>query len=208
MHVRLLSESEWETIARLGRRVRFSSGERLASEGDDDQRVFAIVEGEIRILLTVLTGAERVVGVRRAGELIGEMAALDGSRRSASMEARGDVEAYVLTVDAFHEFLRTHSEASFALLMVLAGRLRDLSAQHAVRSEDLAARVAWRLTQLGADVGALRLQMTQQELADWIGATREATARVLATLRSEGVLSTGRGWIEIHDLERLSRRRT
>lgn len=207
MHDRLLTDDEWVTIRRLGRLVRHGGGQRLSSEGEADQRVFAIQSGEVRILVNALSGAERVVGVRKAGELIGEMAALDGSLRSASMETRGPAEVYVLTGSAFHEFLKTHSEASFDLLMVLARRLRDLVEQHAVRSEELPSRVAWRLTLLAQDAGVTRLTLTQQELADWIGATREATARVLKEFRDADLVSTGRGWIELHDIRGLAARR-
>jgi CRP/FNR family transcriptional regulator, cyclic AMP receptor protein len=196
---RRLTDAEWATIRRLGRLVRYSQGQRLCSEGDDDARVFAIQTGEVRVTLNVLSGAERVVGVRRAGELVGEMAALDGSLRSASMEARDPTVVYVLTESKFHEFLRLHPEASYDLLMVLARRLRDLTVQHAVRSEELSSRVVWRLTQLAEETGETRLKLTQQELADWIGATREATARVLRGLRDTDVLTTGRGWIELRD---------
>lgn len=194
-------------MRRLGRLLRCGAGERLSTEGDKDQRVFVIETGEVKISLAVLSGAERVIGVRGPGELIGEMAALDGSPRSATMETRDSAKIYVLTPDAFQQFLRAHPEASFDLLMVLARRLRDLVEQHAVRSEELSSRVAWRLTQLCEDAGLTRLSLTQQELADWIGATREATARVLGDFRQAGLVTTGRGWIEVENLAGVAERR-
>ena len=207
MRDRRLTTEEWDTIRRLGRLVRYGGGERLSSEGEQDQRVFAIESGEVRISLTVITGAERVIGVRGPGEMIGEMAALDGSPRSATMATKEPAKIYVLTADAFHEFLREHPEASVDLLIVLARRLRDLVEQHAVRSEDLSSRVAWRLAQLCEEAGVTRLTLTQQELADWIGATREATARVLREFREDGLVTTGRGWIEIHNVGSIATRR-
>ncbi len=132
------------------------------------------------------------------------MAVLDGHSRSASMVAKGEVVAWIITADRFRQLLGRHPELAFELLTVLARRLRDLGDQHALRSHELSARVAWRLRALVRETGSSELRMTQKELADWVGATREGTARVLTEFRNKGLVHTGRGRIEVLDPEGLA----
>lgn len=65
-------------------------------------------------------------------------------------------------------------------------------------------RVADLLATLDDDADGRRIDTTQRELADWVGATRESTARSLGRLRDRGAIATGRGWIEVLDRDRLT----
>jgi CRP-like cAMP-binding protein len=202
---RRLTADEWESVRELGRLVRYPDGHLVAAQGANDQSVYAVESGEVRITLGSADGSESVVGVRRAGELVGEMAPLDGMPRSASVMTRGPVHAWVLSGDRFKELLHRHPGLAFELLSVLARRLRELGDQHALRSQDLPARVAWRLRALVDASGSTELRITQKELADWVGATREGTARVLTDFRQNGLVHTGRGRIEVLNLAGLER---
>lgn len=193
-----------QTIRELGRFKRFGDGAWLTLQGASDQAVFAISEGDVRIVLTGSSGAEAVVGVRGPGELVGEMAALDQLPRSASMQAKGPVGAYVLSPELFARFLEAHPDASYHLLSTMAKRLRDLVQRHAMRSESLAARIAWTLLTMMEEAGSQELMLTQQELADWTGATREATARILTELKKQGALETRRGRIRVLEPAQLA----
>ncbi len=190
-----LNDEQWATITDLGRFKRFPDGTWLTLQGASDRAVYAIREGNVRIVLTGSSGAELVVGIRSAGELVGEMAALDELPRSASMQAKGPVAAYLLSPEQFATFLQAHPDASYRLLTTLAKRLRDLVQMHAMRSESLSVRIAWTLMTLMDEVGSRELHLTQQELAEWTGATREATARILTDLRKQGAVETRRGRI-------------
>lgn len=202
---RRLSANEWDTIRELGRRVRYPDDHTVAAQGAHDQSVYAVESGEVRITVGTSDGSESVVGVRRAGALIGEMAVLDGFPRSASMVTRGPFAGWVLSADRFRQLLVLHPEMAFDLLTVLAKRLRELGDQYALRSHDLPSRVAWRLRALVDETGRTELMITQKELADWVGATREGTARVLTEFRQDGLVHTGRGRIEVLDVDGLGR---
>ncbi|MGH1502040.1 MAG: Crp/Fnr family transcriptional regulator [Acidimicrobiales bacterium] len=194
-----LDDEQWATIRELGRFRRIPDGTWLTLQGSTDRTVYAIAEGSVRIVLTASSGAEAVVGLRTEGELVGEMAALDELPRSASMQAKGPVVAYTLPPEQFAVFLERHPDASFRLLTTMAKRLRDLVQMHAMRGESLSARIAWTLLSMMEEVGSAELRLTQQELAEWTGATREATARILTEFRKDGAVETRRGRIIIRE---------
>lgn len=205
MFERRLTAAEWESVRDLGRSVRYPDGHIVMHQGDRNQTVFAIESGEIRITVASSEGSEAVVGVRREGEFVGEMSAFDGLPRSASSVTRGPATLWVLPAGRFRDLLTRHPDMALHLLSVLARRLRELGDQHALRSHELSARVAFRLSALVEETGRTELQITQKELADWVGATREATSRVLIELRRESIVHTGRGRIEILDTDGLAR---
>lgn len=199
-----LRDEEWDSIRDVGRLVRFASGSSLGNEGEQNQSVFALQQGDVSIVLAGEDGSEYLVGMRRAGDLVGEMAAIDGLPRSASMVAKGSVVAWKLTGLQFEQFLAAHPAASIRIMQAMARRLRQAAAMHVLRGEVLHSRVAATLVSLSADTGSLTLELTQQELANWVGATREATGRVLADFRSQHLIVTQRGGLQILDLDGLA----
>ncbi len=210
--VRNLTEDEWSHIRAVGRVVNFADGAYLANEGAREHTVFAIETGVVSIVLAGQGGNRYLVGSRSVGDLVGEMAAIDGLARSASIVAKGPVVARVLTSDQFRLFLSNHPEAAIRIMQSMARRIRQAAAMHTLQGGALNSRVVATLLAMAADLGevvgtqpgsAVELKMTQQELADWVGATREATARVLADLRARGLIQTARGRIVVLDPDGL-----
>lgn len=218
MSVRNLSESEWLHIRSVGRARHFRDGSCLANEGTVGDTVFAIESGLVNITLSGENGAQHLIGRRKAGDLIGEMSAIDGLPRSASMVAKGPVAAVVVSTEEFRRFLIAHPEAALRVMQSMARRIRQASAMYVVRGGSLSSRIAATLTALIAEgqtsigivgVGAktergIEVMLTQQELADWVGASREATARVLAQFRADELVETRRGGIVVLNPEELA----
>jgi CRP/FNR family cyclic AMP-dependent transcriptional regulator len=117
--------------------------------------------------------------------------------------AKTDVTAYRLRSDQLHDLLVDYPEWSVALLRHLAGRLRTLSERYALRSEDLRCRVEELLSTHLRETGDPVFRSTRSELASWVGATREATIRVLQEMSGEGVVSLQRGAVVVLDTLRL-----
>jgi len=195
-----------------GRRVRFRRGQALFTQGDRAERVFVIEQGVVTISSVAAGGREIVLGLRGPGDVIGDLSALDGAPRSATALAAGEVEATVVPGSAL---IRAVSDPGTAmdLLRVLAIRLRDADRK---RLEFAAlgtlGRVAWRLEELGerfgkqtADGIEVELPLSQEQLASWCGASREATVKALAALRTLGAISTARRSVLIRDIEALRR---
>jgi CRP-like cAMP-binding protein len=154
-----------------------------------------------------------VLGLCGRGDVLGELSALDGKPRSATAVAVEEVEAIVAPGSALTRALE-EAHAARELIRVLAARLRDADRK---RLEFAAlgtlGRVSWRLLELGDRFGhdtaegtAVELPVSQEQLASWCGASREATVKALAALRGIGCISTGRRSLVIRDAEALRRR--
>lgn len=200
-------------MRRRGHLRRYPPGAVLFREGDTSRDVYAIVSGHVKVMLLTPSGRELLLGAKSRGELVGELAAIDGQPRSASAIGLDDVEALVLAPAAFEEVLDEHPRLARRLLRVLAANVRDADWRAADReSGDMTRRVARRLVLLADRFGEhtgdgvrIALRLTQDDLAAWVGATREATSRALSVLRAEGVVETGRMRLRVVDLERLRR---
>ncbi len=195
-----------------GHRVRFRRGQALFTEGDRAERVFVIERGWVMITSIAPGGREIVLGLRGADDVIGELSALDGSPRSATALALGEVHVTVAPSSALTRALRDAATA-MELICVLASRLRDADRKRLeFASLDTLGRVAWRLVELserfGRDTGdgiEVGLPVSQEQLASWCGASREATVKALGSLRTLGCIATGRRSVLIRDIEALRR---
>lgn len=187
----------WGMIEERGDDVAFGPGEALLHHGGIGRTWFAIVSGTALVTVTSTQGATLVLGTRTAGELLGELAALEGAPRVATATAKDDVHALKLHHDDLHAILRQHPEWAIMLLQQLAGQLRSMSNRYTLRSEDLRRRVSAVLLINLEESGEPIFRSTREELAGWVGATREATARTLQQMQLEGVVRLGRGSVEV-----------
>jgi CRP/FNR family transcriptional regulator, cyclic AMP receptor protein len=204
-----LAADDWAALIGMGHPVRVTAGSRLVREGDPPGRVFVLVDGWVRVITTAVDGRESVLGLRGPGDLVGELAALRRTERAASVQALTAVDAVRLSAEETIELLQRHPTAGVAMMADLADRLveagRQLIARDAETTEE---RLIGLLRQLVAEAGrpvpgsteiALELPLSQEDLGDLIGASRESVARALCRLRASGVLATRRRLIVILD---------
>jgi CRP/FNR family cyclic AMP-dependent transcriptional regulator len=128
--------------------------------------------------------------------VVGEQAALDGQRRSATVRAVTDVVALVLTSHELEALLLERSDHALVEVKRLASQMRDLTERFALRGEDLQVRILNVLATNAAETGDPVFRSTREELAGWVGATREAVIRSLRELESEGRVRLRRGAVE------------
>jgi CRP/FNR family transcriptional regulator, cyclic AMP receptor protein len=174
--------------------------------------VITIEQGRVLLSCTAQGGREIVLGLRRPGEVVGELSPLDGEPRSATAVAVDDVHAVVAPASALVRALRD-VDAANELIRVLAGRLRDADRKRLeFASLDALGRVAWRLPELGERFGqpapdgiSVDLPLSQDQLASWCGASRESTVKTLRSLRSLNCITTARRNVVIRDEEALRR---
>jgi len=199
-------------LRRDGHLVRFRRGQALFTQGDRAERVFVIERGWVIISCVAPGAREIVLGLRGPGDVIGELSSLDGEPRSATALAVGEVAAIVAPASVLTRALRDADIAN-ELIRVLAVRLRDADRKRLeFASLDTLGRVAWRLLELGEQFGeagadgiTVELPLSQEQLASWCGASREATVKALAALRTLGCVATGRRTLHILDVEALRR---
>ena len=184
---------------------------RAGAAGDD---VVLVLSGRVQLVAYGMAQREVLLAIRGPGELIGEMAALGGQRRSASAIAVDDVEAGFMTGDEFRAYLREHPDAALVLIRMLVGRLTDATRDVVdLATQDSVGRIAKRLLELAHDHGApseggtrIELSLTQDELARWTGATRETVSRALRLMRQLGWISTDNRKITVLDPDALRQR--
>jgi CRP/FNR family cyclic AMP-dependent transcriptional regulator len=209
-----LGPREREELVRRGRQRRWPAGASLFLEGESCSTVVIVVSGRVKIFSLTEHGEEIVLAVRGPGTLLGEFSAVDGEPRSASVSALEPVVALVVPIAAFIEYLRTNGAAGIALLQMVTAKLRDSDRKRVeFAAYDIAARVARRLVELADRFGEpdehgvrIAVALSQDELAGWVGASREAVAKALRVLRSRGYVSTGRRTMTVLDIDGLRRR--
>lgn len=209
-----LTEDEWRTLEAGGRSRRFRPRQRLFREGEPGNHVLAILSGRVKVSVLTRSGREILLAVKEPGDLVGELSVIDGRPRSATATALEPVEVLVVPAPAFTEFVEGHPRIAVRLLHTLAALLRDADQRSLDRDTgDVTCRVARRLVDLAERVGEYRgsgveltLGLSQDDLAAWVGATREATSRALARLRADGCVTTGRQRIVLTDLAALRER--
>jgi CRP/FNR family cyclic AMP-dependent transcriptional regulator len=193
----------WQMIEQRGVDMTFRAGETLLHHGALGRTWFAIVSGTALVTATSTQGATLVLGTRSSGDLLGELAALEGAPRAATATAKDTVVAIKLQREDLDAILRENPEWALMLLQQLAGQLRSMSYRYTLRSEDLRRRLEALLATHVEETGEMTFRSTREELASWVGATREATARMLQKMQADGVVRLSRGSVEIVDLDRF-----
>jgi CRP/FNR family transcriptional regulator, cyclic AMP receptor protein len=197
-------------LEELGTARRFERGEIVFHAGDVSQTVHLIRRGVGRIVRWTADGNEVVLEEKRAGQLIGEFSALDALPRSASVVAVGRLDTVEVSGPTFVKLLDEHPRAAMPLLREMARLLRNAGETRVVlRSGDVASRVAARLGELATDDTAgppIRIACRHEDLASWVSVNRETVTRALGRLRDEGLIRTGRGYVEVVDPVGLARR--
>ena len=210
----VLAPGQLEALQALGRRRRHDVGEALLHEHDPGDVVLVLLAGRVKITCVTSSGREAVLGIRETGDLIGEMSAMGDEPRTATAIALEPVEVLAVPASAFVGFVDRAPGVAVGLVRVLVRRLADADRKRVeFLAQDTLGRVCERLLELaerfgepGPDGVRVRGPITQEELAGWTGASREAVVKALRTLREHGWIATGRREIVVRDADALRRR--
>jgi CRP/FNR family cyclic AMP-dependent transcriptional regulator len=194
-----------------GRRQRLGLGAVLFSEGDASNRVILLLSGRVKVSCLSVDGHETILGYRGAGDVLGELAAIDGEEHVASVVVVEAGEALVLTAERFLAALVEQPGLALVLLRSIVGRLRDADRTRAeFTAFDVVGRVAHRLLELAERYGVptddgirIDLPISQRELAGWVGASREAVNKALQQLQRQGLVAAERRHLVVLDLDGL-----
>ncbi len=214
----LLGCLEPEDLAVLLRRARverFAEGEVLFRRGDPGDRLFAVLAGRIMIGTPLRRDKVDVLNVLGKGRVFGELALMDGRERTADAVALADSRLLVLERGDFLFFLNHNGAAAAQLIAALCTQLRSVCEPEwyeATRLSDVPARLARKLLLL-ADVygkpgaGGLRigLKLSQGELGQMTGASRESINAHLRSWRRQSLIEIDGGTIVIRDANGLER---
>jgi CRP/FNR family transcriptional regulator, cyclic AMP receptor protein len=207
----LLTETERADLLRRGGRRQWDRDEVVCTEGERTDWVLLVLSGWVKVASDTARGGEVLLAVRGPGALIGELAAIDRQPRSATVTAIDRLTGLVVPVAEFTGYLQANGRVGFLLMRLLTGRLRDADRKRIeFGAHSTTVRVAIRLVELAVRFGQrtpdgvrVTVPLSQDELAGWTGASREAVSKALGVLRGYGWITTGRRQIVVHDLEAL-----
>ncbi|MEJ3749124.1 Crp/Fnr family transcriptional regulator [Actinomycetes bacterium KLBMP 9797] len=188
-------------------RRRWRRGEPLFHQGDNPDWVALLHTGHVKVCAHTPNGDDVVLAICGPGTLIGDVSALDGLPRSATVAALDDVAGSVMPGRVLRTYLHQHAGAAEVLRHTVARRLRDADRTRMELSVRTAAdRLAARLIELAERFGTPRagtihigLQLSQEDLARWAGSSREAVTKTLSGWRRRGWIRTGRRSVTILD---------
>lgn len=196
----MLEPKDLTTLAEMMRHQHYRKGQIIFYCGDPGDAMYLLIRGSVMMTLPSDTGSEVIVGRLRPGDHFGELAVLDGRPRYVTAVAEEATEVLAIHRDNLLAFLRDHAEASLRVALSLCLRLRQITELLAdMAFLDLLSRLAKRLCQL-ADISLgspTEVRVNQEELAEMVGATREAVNKQLARLREKGLIETGRAHVKI-----------
>jgi CRP-like cAMP-binding protein len=209
-----LTEAEKAWLQERGVVRSFPQGTALFYERQVSDRVMLVLAGRVKIASASEDGKERVLAFRGPGEALGELSAIDGRPRSASVTAVDPVQALVMPAADFRTFLEQNPRVMFFLMQRLIGRLREADRKRVeFGATDTIGRVAARLMELSERYGTrveegvrIDLPITQEELASWVGSSREGVNKALNTLKGLHWIDMERRTITVLEEDALRRR--
>ncbi|MBX3171648.1 MAG: Crp/Fnr family transcriptional regulator [Candidatus Eremiobacteraeota bacterium] len=179
---------------------KLNAGDILWEAGEASTFVVWVEEGILEVVQHSLQGEDAVLNRLGVGELAGEMSCLDGNPHSATLRAAGPVVVRVMDRQAFLEWLREHPERIEKLFHRQSQRIRGLSARLAEVSFD---PVQLRLARFLLTQNSAEWTITQQQLAEYLAATRESVSKALSAFGRSGWVKTGRGKLAVLDRQAL-----
>ncbi len=188
-----------ELLEPLSHVLQVPSGQDLVRKGDEGDALFVVREGLMEISTLSDDGRRLAHIVIRPGAIFGEVALFDGGRRSATVSARTDAQVWKIDGSVLLSAIRRSPDLAIELLRLTAGRLRWMSAQLEEQAfESVEVRLARRVTFLLQTMGNEGvLTISQSDLSEHVGATRETVSKVLSEWKDAGIIEIGRGRLKL-----------
>jgi CRP-like cAMP-binding protein len=202
-----LTPSEIDALLTYSRVERYGAGHEIFAKGSPGNSMMAVLCGSVRISSISLAGKEIVLNIINAGEIFGEIALLDGGERSGDAVAMSDCELLVVHRRDVMPFLENHADICLMLIKILCQRLRQTSEQvEDVLFRHLEGRIAKALLHLTERSGrpevggqVLELHLSQSELGNIVGSSRESVNKQLQAWHRAGFIDLAKGSIVIRD---------
>ncbi len=193
---------------------RLERGDILFHEGDRGDRLYVIGEGKIKLGLTSIDGRENLLAILGPGEMFGELSLFDPGPRTVTATVVAETQIISLSHEDLNSFLARRPAVATKMLAALARRLRRTNeALSDLVFTDVPGRVAKALLDLSSRFGRVSEEgilvahdLTQEELAQLVGASRETVNKALADFATRGWIKLEARAVVLIDIERIQRR--
>jgi len=191
-----LDSDALEQLCRYAKHATLKRGAAIFSRGDPGNSLYAVMSGTVKISISSADGRSAILNLIGAGEIFGEIAVLDNHARTADASANTNCEIFAIDRRDFLPFVRSQPTLAMKLIELLCMRLRWTSDQvEQVILQDLPGRLASALVRLTdkyklAPGGGRTIAVTQQEISEMVGMTRESINKQLRVW-------AGRNWVRL-----------
>jgi CRP/FNR family transcriptional regulator, cyclic AMP receptor protein len=197
-----------DQLCRYAKHATVKRGATIAAKGDPGNNLFAVISGTVKISSSSPDGRNAILNLIGPGEIFGEIAVLDGAPRSADATANTNCELYIIDRRDFLPFVRSQPALAMKFIELLCARLRWTSQQvEQVILQNLPGRLASALLGLTEerkfDSGSGTLAITQQEISEMVGMTRESINKQLRAWAARGWVRLEHGAIVVLDIDAL-----
>ena len=205
-----LSPAAIERLGSYTKRRRLPHGTVIFAEGDPATGLVAVLAGAVKINVRSTDGREIVLNILHEGDIFGEIGLLDGHPRSADATTITDCELMEIERRDFIPFLRSQPDVAMQIIQILCSRLRRTTDQvQDLTCLNLPARLAKMLLRLSADAERLgssapRVAITQREISQMIGTSRESTNKQLRSWAKYGFIRLERGAVTVLRCDKLA----
>jgi CRP/FNR family cyclic AMP-dependent transcriptional regulator len=187
--------------ARAGVVRRYAKRTILISEGEPGTSLYIVLSGKLKIFTSDPDGKEFLFDVYGRGEIVGEMA-IDGDLRSASVEAVEDTVCASVPLDAFRSQVKSDPDFAFDLILTLIRRSRHATSHaRSLALESAYERLAALLQAAAVEENGetvISEELSQQDLADRIGTSRDMVSKIFKELKKGGYLSYEKKRVVLH----------
>ena len=191
-----LQDELLQTIVARGNLKRFPAQAVLVNEGDRTDSLFIVVSGRVKVYASSAAGKEVILSTLGPGDYFGELA-LDGGERSASVMTLEPTSCVIVNGANLRAFLADHPDFAQHLILKLIGRVRSLTdSVKSLALEDVYGRLVKLLQTLSMPEGEHRVmphRLTQQDMAEYVGSSREMVSRILKELTTGGYVRSEGG---------------
>lgn len=198
-----LPEQDLQTIVSHTVTKRYLKHTVVINEGDDSDSLYVILSGRVKIYLSDEEGKEVILNNQGPGDYFGELALIDEEPRSASVMTTEDCKLCIMNKKDFEDCLHKYPGIALHLIKGLSQRMRSLTENvKSLALMDVYGRVARTLLNLAADENGkmvIKEKLTQKDIANMVGASREMVSRILKDLSTGGYISIDKKVITINE---------
>ncbi len=194
-----------------GRERSYAKGEVIYWRGELGDTAFVVISGRVKVTNTTENGHEVGLNFLAAGDVVGEIALLDGRERTANVVALEDTSVFVIHRRDLMPILIAHPQAMQGIVEALCEKLRTATAIIEDSSREMGARLAKALLRLAEQHGTVQrdririeLHLSQSELGHYAGMSRANVSRELSRLKADGIISFEGSKLTILDQDGLS----
>jgi len=187
-----LTDEELQVLEAHSRRRSYRKNTIVVEKGDETTSLFILLSGEVKVYITDENGKEVVLGIHGAGECFGELSMLGGTERTASVVTQDECVFLVITRNNFLDCLRAQPQIALNLIQKLISDIRKLTDRVAsLALQDVYGRVASVLMEVAKEEEGTLVtgRLTQQEIAQMVGSSREMISRIFKDLKLGGYIS-------------------